>query len=165
MNTEQHTLPENKSSKKLILELLIIFAFAFAVYMFASSYDVLERIVEFTHQYENSEFDEFITVSLFMVLALALFSMRRWQEARKANNALLQHSEILRKTISDIKQLKGIIPICGRCKDIRYDDGYWQQVEAYIREHSEVEFSHSICPECVKKEYPSLHVVKGDKHS
>jgi len=165
VNTEQHTGPENKPGKKLILELLIILGFAFAVYIFASSYDVLERIVELTQQYENSELDEFITVSLFMVFALALFSMRRWGEAREANNALLQHNKILRKTLSDIKQLKGIIPICGSCKDIRYDDGYWHQVEAYIREHSEVEFSHSICPECMEKEYPSLYVVEGDKRS
>ena len=50
--------------------------------------------------------------------------------------------------------LKGILPICANCKKIRTDLGYWEQVEVYIRDHSKVEFTHGICPECAKKLYP-----------
>ena len=60
----------------------------------------------------------------------------------------------LRRALDQIKTLRGIIPICASCKKIRDDNGYWKQVEVYIRDHSEAEFSHGICPECVKELYP-----------
>lgn len=53
-----------------------------------------------------------------------------------------------------IKALSGMLPICSHCKKIRDDSGYWKQLEEYISEHSQAEFSHGICPECVKKHYP-----------
>jgi len=59
----------------------------------------------------------------------------------------------LQEAISKIKTLSGLLPICSWCKKIRDDKGYWNQIEAYIRDHSEAEFSHSICPECVEKHY------------
>jgi len=62
----------------------------------------------------------------------------------------------LQKAISEVKTLSGLLPICASCKKIRDDKGYWNQIEAYIREHSQAEFSHSICPECAKKLYPRL---------
>jgi hypothetical protein len=62
----------------------------------------------------------------------------------------------------EIKQLRGILPICAHCKKIRDDNGYWNQVESYIQRHSEAEFSHSICPECAKKYYPEYTVYKSD---
>jgi hypothetical protein len=55
-----------------------------------------------------------------------------------------------------VKTLSGFLPICASCKKIRDDKGYWNQVEAYISEHSEVEFIHSLCPDCMKKLYPDL---------
>ncbi|MBW2645978.1 MAG: PAS domain S-box protein [Deltaproteobacteria bacterium] len=59
----------------------------------------------------------------------------------------------LQKALSEIKALSGMLPICASCKKIRDDKGYWNQIEAYISTHSEVEFSHGICPECEKKLY------------
>lgn len=59
----------------------------------------------------------------------------------------------LRQAREEIKTLRGIIPICSTCHKIRDDEGYWQQVDGYLKEHSEVEISHGICPECVKKLY------------
>jgi DNA-binding response OmpR family regulator len=61
----------------------------------------------------------------------------------------------LREALDKIKILSGIIPICASCKKIRDDKGYWNQIEAYIRDHSEAEFSHGLCPECMKKLYPA----------
>ena len=60
----------------------------------------------------------------------------------------------LRQAIEHIKVLQGILPICSFCKKIRDDKGYWNQVEVYVCHHSEAEFSHSICPECMKEHYP-----------
>lgn len=60
----------------------------------------------------------------------------------------------LQKALTEVKQLSGLLPICASCKKIRDDKGYWNQIESYIRDHSGVEFSHGICPECMKKLYP-----------
>lgn len=66
----------------------------------------------------------------------------------------------LEEALDQVKALKGMLPICASCKKIRKDDGYWQQIESYIRDHSEAEFSHSICPECAKRLYPDLDIYK-----
>ena len=64
----------------------------------------------------------------------------------------------LEEAVKEIKTLKGILPICSSCKNIRDDKGYWNQIESYIEEHSDADFSHSICPECAKKLYPDLNI-------
>lgn len=66
----------------------------------------------------------------------------------------------LQKASAQIKTLRGIIPICASCKKIRDDKGYWNQVEVYVRDHTEADFSHGMCPECAIKLYPSLD-LKG----
>ena len=63
----------------------------------------------------------------------------------------------LEKTLEEIKTLRGIIPVCANCKDIRDDEGIWNQMEKYVSEHSEVQFSHSICPKCKKKAVPVVN--------
>ena len=63
----------------------------------------------------------------------------------------------LEKMLSEIKTLRGIIPICAECKKIRTDKGAWKHIESYICEHSDAEFSHGICPDCEKKIYPDLY--------
>ena len=63
----------------------------------------------------------------------------------------------LQDALQRIKTLGGLLPICASCKKIRDDRGYWTQVEDYIREHTEAEFSHSVCPECLKKLYPKYY--------
>jgi hypothetical protein len=60
----------------------------------------------------------------------------------------------LQEALATIKTLRGILPICSYCKKIRDDQGYWNQLEAYISDHSKAEFSHCMCPECAKKYYP-----------
>ena len=62
----------------------------------------------------------------------------------------------LEDALEKIKTLKGLLPICAHCKRIRDDRGYWAQVETYIEAHSLAEFSHGICPECVRKYYPEV---------
>lgn len=62
----------------------------------------------------------------------------------------------LQNALAEVKRLSGLLPICVNCKKIRNDEGYWEQVESYIRKHSEAEFSHGICPECAKVLYPEF---------
>lgn len=62
-----------------------------------------------------------------------------------------QLTKKLKDALAKVKQLSGMLPICSYCKKIRDDKGYWEQMEVYIRDHSEAEFSHSICPDCAEK--------------
>lgn len=63
----------------------------------------------------------------------------------------------LRKALSEVKQLSGLLPICANCKRIRNDGGYWEEVENYVREHSRADFTHGICPDCAHSLYPELY--------
>jgi hypothetical protein len=65
----------------------------------------------------------------------------------------------LEKALSEVKTLKGMVPICSFCKKIRNDKGYWDQVEVYVRNHAEADFSHSICPDCLKQHDPDLRLT------
>lgn len=60
------------------------------------------------------------------------------------------------EALGQVKKLSGMLPICSSCKKIRDDSGYWRQVEEYVRDHSEAEFTHSICPDCLRRLYPEI---------
>jgi hypothetical protein len=77
---------------------------------------------------------------------------RRKAEAEK-ERIILQ----LQEALSRVKTLTGLLPICASCKKIRDDEGYWHQVEEYIMDHSEADFSHGICPDCIHKLYPDFY--------
>lgn len=63
----------------------------------------------------------------------------------------------LQQALNEVNTLRGILPICSFCKKVRDDQGYWEQVDVYIRKHSRADFSHSICPECAKDHYPGIY--------
>ena len=67
---------------------------------------------------------------------------------------LLEQNREMKEALEHIKVLQGLIPICSYCKKIRDDKGIWDQIETYISHHTDAEFSHSICPDCMKKFYP-----------
>lgn len=72
-------------------------------------------------------------------------------EARFADLKEMRHLNAeLRKALTEVKTLKGILPICASCKKIRDDQGYWQQVEAYLRTHTDADFAHGLCPSCME---------------
>lgn len=92
---------------------------------------------------------------------LKLKVIRRTAELAAINNELelnlTEHKKAeikLKDTIEKVKILSGMLPICSYCKKIRDDKGYWEQVEVYIQNHSDAEFSHALCPECAKGLYP-----------
>ena len=72
----------------------------------------------------------------------------------------------LKEALDNVKQLSGLLPICASCKNIRDDKGYWNSIEKYITQHSEVLFTHGLCPECVKKLYPKTYekMFKGEEN-
>jgi len=76
---------------------------------------------------------------------------------KKAEKEQAELIDELRQAIERIKTLKGLLPICSSCKKIRNDEGYWQNVERYIREHSDAQFTHGICPSCAERLYPEVY--------
>ncbi len=76
------------------------------------------------------------------------------KQHEKEREALI---DSLKKSLAKVRKLSGLLPICASCKKIRDDKGYWNQIEAYIRDHSEADFSHGICPDCSRKLYPEYH--------
>jgi hypothetical protein len=77
---------------------------------------------------------------------------------KKAKEAQRERMVIeLQQALTQVRILRGLIPICAWCKRIRNDEGYWQQLEAYIRDHSEADFTHGMCPDCAKEAEDSLH--------
>ncbi|HKP00814.1 MAG TPA: response regulator [Nitrospiraceae bacterium] len=90
--------------------------------------------------------------------ASSALALKKEMDCRKSREEELRRSnEELQKALRDVKVLRGLIPICASCKKIRNDGGFWQQLEEYIGEHSEAEFSHGICQPCVKKLYPGVY--------
>ncbi len=75
-------------------------------------------------------------------------------ERKKVETALQEKNLELQQAMNQIKTLRGIVPICMNCKKIRDDKGYWNQVEVYVRNHTEAEFSHGVCPDCIVKVFP-----------
>ena len=74
-------------------------------------------------------------------------------ERRQAGEAQANLLAELQESLKEIKTLRGLVPICAHCKNVRDDSGFWQQVEDYVRQRTEAEFSHGICPDCFEKHY------------
>ncbi len=90
--------------------------------------------------------------------------MKPYQPTRLALAAAIASLSVpafSQNALEEIKTLKGIIPICMHCKKIRDDQGYWNQIEKYISEHSTAEISHGLCPECLREHYPAAATKLG----
>ena len=75
---------------------------------------------------------------------------------KQQQDLLEEQNRALKEALEQVKLLNGLLPICASCKKIRDDKGYWKQLEYYLESHSEVQFTHSLCPECAHKLYPGL---------
>lgn len=103
----------------------------------------------FEHGPENTaERLEYVITSFVFSLIALIFP---FYLIMKGIVTLEEARDELQESLISIKTLEGLLPICADCKKIRDDDGYWQQLEAYIGKHSSATFSHSICPDCLQK--------------
>jgi hypothetical protein len=91
-------------------------------------------------------------IALFAVWATAMLCIKRNKTEQQRKMILIERE----KALDEIKILRGLLPICASCKKIKDDEGYWIQIEGYIKNHSEAEFTHGICPDCVEKLYPDF---------
>lgn len=94
----------------------------------------------------------FMAVCAVMTMTLATAVSERNRAARDRENLIAE----LQTALGRVRTLKGLIPICASCKKIRDDQGYWNSIEGYIRDHSEADFTHGICPTCSERLYPGL---------
>jgi hypothetical protein len=93
------------------------------------------------------------TLALFAIWVTALLALQRRSSDEQRERATRERE----KALADVRVLRGLLPICASCKQIRDDDGYWRQIEVYIRDHSEAKFSHGICPACARRLYPEFY--------
>ena len=97
-----------------------------------------------------------LIISGFMVNIIFQHYLIERRSKEKLLKQTMEDKAELEKAFHEIKVLRGILPICMKCKKIRDDQGYWNQLEAYIQEHSDAKFSHSLCRECAKELYPDI---------
>jgi hypothetical protein len=101
------------------------------------------------------EFWNILANFCFFAIIIVLVSDEKIKAAR--NKELVAE---LREAMEEVKVMSGFLPICASCKKIRDDDGYWEQIESYISQHTDATFSHSLCPECLHKLYPEFEKKK-----
>ena len=89
-----------------------------------------------------------------------LARVRAGERVIQLERSLRQKNKELSEALAHVKQLKGLLPIFMFCKKIRNDKNYWLQIEDYVAKHSEADFSHGICPECMEKQYPEYIKMK-----
>ncbi|HOO45484.1 MAG TPA: MCP four helix bundle domain-containing protein [Deltaproteobacteria bacterium] len=107
----------------------------------------------------------FILAGILLSCAIALITLNRLYYAIKRYRLFQEENERLivelKQALTEVRKLSGFLPICASCKKIRDDKGYWNQIESYIRDHSEAQFSHSLCPECSEKLYGEFTKKSG----
>lgn len=96
-------------------------------------------------------------IELLARVSSALLLKQEMDRRKNRELELRRSNEELQQALKEVKVLRGLIPICASCKKIRNDGGFWQQLEEYLAEHSEAEFSHGLCQPCIKKLYPGVY--------
>lgn len=97
------------------------------------------------------------SVELLARVSSALLLKQEMDRRKNRELELRRSNDELQKALKEVKVLRGLIPICASCKKVRNDGGFWQQLEEYLGEHSEAEFSHGLCQPCIKKLYPGVY--------
>jgi len=101
---------------------------------------------------------QIVMVAVWAVLCfLSLWVLGSYYREKRLKEEMERLVHELREALENVKTLSGLLPICSGCKKIRDDKGYWEQVETYVSKRSEAEFTHSLCPECLKQIYPEQY--------
>ena len=136
----------------ILLELLLVLTLTTAWEFWLEDFTFDAINVNHVQEDFTEKLEYMITSSVFVCIALII---PLWVIIRDFSR-IEKTTERLQGALDNIKTLEGLLPMCANCKNIRDDDGYWQQVEVYLRQHSKAKFSHSICPKCAHQLYPDL---------
>lgn len=105
------------------------------------------------HSYSSESYrfwNTIIRLISFLIIGFMVAKVRSILREEQATSAKL------RDALTQVRTLSGLLPICSHCKRVRNDKGYWEHVEVYVRRHTEAEFSHGICEECLRAHYPQF---------
>jgi len=162
---------QNDSDKKNVIRQLILIALLMLIGM--TVYEALKQIISPDITVLQSHIITIIfstvcaTVASFFILhkqnELNSKLILKNIESKRLREELEKNVKKLEISLSEVKTLTGLLPICASCKKIRDDKGYWNQIESYIKERSDAVFSHSICPDCVNKLYPEYDLPEKKK--
>jgi uncharacterized membrane protein YcjF (UPF0283 family) len=122
--------------------------------------DPFARTVSWIYQHDNWKMDELFTFVLVLVIALAVYSWRRWHELeeeirqrQKVQDLNRELAVSLETTRTEVRTLRGILPICESCQRIQDGANSWITLELYLQAQSQTRFAHGLCPECARKAY------------
>jgi len=117
-----------------------------------------QRVAEASRRMHSANrMDLSIVLATFTALLLALWLQSREETARRrAQEEREKVVQELSKALANVKTLSEMLPSCSSCRKIRDDKGYWSQIEEYVRKHTDTEFTHGICPDCVRTLYPEV---------
>jgi hypothetical protein len=143
-------------------ELTVILLVGVLVFALSATFDVFNRIIAWLYRHDTWQIDELFTVSLYLVLAIAIYAWRRHRElviqTRLRERAESESARLipeLESALDDVSTLKKLLPLCSSCKKVRDDRGYWSRVEEYVEIHYQARFDDGLCPECARKLYSS----------
>lgn len=150
-------------NRQLAWQLLKVFIL---MIVWMTIYEVVKQIVHPEISIWQSHIVTIIFSSICATVAAFYFLRKQIRLNNQLNSKNFENERLsreLNKTVTQletalvkIKPLTRLLPICTACKKIRDDNGYWQQIESYIKDHADVDFSRSMCPECAEQKYPEL---------
>lgn len=136
-----------------MIEKLVLAGTAFILFFICEMVDLQDPYLQLSPAVNRWLFISSLS-TVFLGILLVVYIFTRYIKIHEKEQEQLIRQ--LQKALSEVKTLRGYLPICSSCKKIRDDRGYWNQIESYIRERSDAEFSHGICPDCADRYYPGF---------
>lgn len=127
-----------------------------AAFSFARQYEVYARKAAWASRYEHFEIDEMRAAFIALAFCLEVFAFRRWRESADAQKKLRQKNKELQSALAEIKELRGIMPVCSSGSKNRDDKGYGNKLEHYLHNPARARMIHRVCPDCLHRHYPVL---------
>jgi uncharacterized membrane protein SirB2 len=149
-------------------DMTVILIVGVLVFALSATFDVFNRVIAWVYRHDTWQIDELFTVSLYLVLAFAIYAWRRHRElviqTRRREHAESERARLipeLESALDDVSALKKLLPLCSYCRKVRDDRGYWSRVEEYVEIHFQARFDDGLCPECARKLYSSGQRMAG----
>lgn len=137
------------SRRRARIDLAVLVILAVLVYLVLTTLKVLPRAYAWGMQHAGWQLDHVATLFGVLTVMFALFATRRWLDLREE----IHQRELAE---SQLHALRGILPVCAHCHRIRTEDDDWVSLDRYVRMHSEADFSHGICPDCLAEHYSDV---------
>lgn len=153
--------PKTKSIFHLIIGTEMALASLIFIARAAWSFTIPDFQLMMVSPVESSFFISLMVLQIVITVSFIMMNTERFErDLLSAESALKVNVQRLESALTEVKTLRGMLPICASCKKIRDDHGEWVQMEVYVRDRTEADFSHGICPECMKKLYPEFSRTK-----